>query len=231
MPGQTPPGYYPGSPELKTEREILAFFENRGLSHAAAAGIVGNLKQESSLNVNAPNGGIDQGLGERANSGNLSQQLGKIWTELQTTEKGTLAKLKTARTPQEAARIFSEDFERPKIPMLGKREQYAKEAAGQESQKGSSFPGASIVEGTVSGIEEAASGVSSIAGFLGSLTEPKTWLRAAEGIGGLVLFMVGLKTLTRGGGASPLELAARQAKEAGSGVKKATVGAAMVAAK
>lgn len=37
-----------------------------------------------------------------------------------------------------------------------------------------------------------------VGGFLEALTNPGTWLRVAEGIGGMVLFFVGLKTLTRG---------------------------------
>jgi hypothetical protein len=40
--------------------------------------------------------------------------------------------------------------------------------------------------------------VSSVEGFLKALVAPSTWLRLAEGVGGIVLFMVGLKTLTRG---------------------------------
>jgi len=51
-----------------------------------------------------------------------------VWHELTTSEAGTLAKLKTAGTPEQAARIFSEDFERPSEPMLANREQYAREA-------------------------------------------------------------------------------------------------------
>ena len=41
---------------------ILGFFEARGLTRAQAAGIAGNLMQESGDNPNAP-GGLDQGQG------------------------------------------------------------------------------------------------------------------------------------------------------------------------
>lgn len=39
--------------------------------------------------------------------------------------------------------------------------------------------------------------------FIRAITEPKTWLRIAEGLGGGILFFVGLKTLTRGSAVGP----------------------------
>jgi murein DD-endopeptidase MepM/ murein hydrolase activator NlpD len=114
---------------LNTGGGIMAFFESKGLTPAQAAGIVGNFQQESSLNFKAPGGGIDQGLGARDHSKLSSQgQLEAIWHELITTEKGTLEKLKRARTPKEAAWVFSSLFERPGKPMLSNREKYAEEA-------------------------------------------------------------------------------------------------------
>jgi hypothetical protein len=115
----------------------LAYFQSKGLSRAAAAGIVGNMQQESSLDPNAPGGGLIQGQGGRTSSGTAQQQLDGVWHELTTSEAGTLAKLKSAATPEQAARIFSEDFERPGDPMLGNRERYAAEAFGGTFHEGS----------------------------------------------------------------------------------------------
>lgn len=116
---------------LNIGNTITAFFQTElGLTRNQAAGITGNLQQESSLDNEAPGGGLDQGQGARANSGTYIQQLTKIKTELLGTERSTLQALRKTRTPQEAARVFSERFERPSIPDLANRETYAQEYAG-----------------------------------------------------------------------------------------------------
>lgn len=107
---------------------VYEYFRARGLSPAQAAGIVGNTQQESSNDPAAPGGGLDQGQGARFHPGNVEQQLHGIYDELQTSERGTLQALKGAKGPREAARIFSERFERPGIPDLANRERYAQEA-------------------------------------------------------------------------------------------------------
>lgn len=107
---------------------IRSFFEQQGLTRAQAAGIVGNLQQESSLNPNAAGGGLDQGQGSRAHGGTMLQQLEAIWAELTGSESATLRALRRTRTPQAAARVFSQRFERPGLPMLKNREKYAQEA-------------------------------------------------------------------------------------------------------
>lgn len=130
-------------PRKSTGEEILDFFTGHGLTRAQAAGIVGNLKQESGLNAAEPGGYLAQWLGSRLTGlehfaaqkgvtakGNKTVQLEYIWQELRTTEKATLTKLIKAKTPQESARIFSESFERPSEPDLPNREKYATEAYG-----------------------------------------------------------------------------------------------------
>ncbi len=130
---------------LDTGGGIMAFFESKGLSPAQAAGIVGNLQQESSLNPKSMSGssyglaqwegsrlaGLRQfagqvGSGRQGNS--TATQLEYLWHELTTGERGTLSALRHAKTPREAARIFEKGFERAKIPMLGQRERFAEEA-------------------------------------------------------------------------------------------------------
>lgn len=117
--------------EASISGAIRKFFEGKGLSRAASSGIVGNLKQESGLNPAAAGGGIDQGQGSRALSGTLIQQLEQIWSELNGTEWETLGLLNLAKTPAEAAQIFSNRFERPSVPDLANRERYAQEAYAQ----------------------------------------------------------------------------------------------------
>lgn len=113
----------------KVAKTLRNYFQNRGYSKAAAAGIVGNLQQESSLEFNAPGGGLDQGQGARSGQGlSAIKQLEKIVHELNTSEVHTKTALRRSRTPEEAARIFSERFERPGLPDLANRERYAREA-------------------------------------------------------------------------------------------------------
>ena len=98
-------------------RQALSFFMNKGLSKAAASGLVGNLMRESNLNPNAvnPNGGaygLAQWLGPRqkelfklyGNHPTFDQQLDYIWRELNTTHKKGLQMLKASKTTDDAAR-------------------------------------------------------------------------------------------------------------------------------
>lgn len=129
----------------------LAFFQSKGLTKAQAAGIVGNLKQESNVNPTDSGGGIAQWGGSRytalqsyaASTGqsatSLSAQLGFLWSELSSSYPGTLAALKKTTTPAAAAVIISNQYERPGIPDLGNRIKYAEQA--DSSSGGSSLLG------------------------------------------------------------------------------------------
>jgi hypothetical protein len=81
--------------------------------------------------------------------------------------------------------------------------------------EGSSDPSGTILAGPLTSLFEGAEAGAKAAGgslkipnpfeeintagkFFEAITKPSTWLRIAEGIGGIVLFMTGLKTLTRG---------------------------------
>ena len=227
--------------------DILSFFEGKGLSPAAAAGIAGNTMQESSDNPETASGGLFQDIGSRAPSGtgSAAHQLEAAWSELQRSP-GTLSKLQAARTPQEAARVFSEDFERPGNPQLPNREKYAAEAYEEgrlrKIGKGEALqqPALGIftgkgVESAEEGAENAEKGVAgaitSVPNFLAAISEPSTWLRLAEGVGGIVLFMVGLKTLTKGtAAAGATNVAVSQGRAVKGGVKRAAGKVAEVAA-
>jgi hypothetical protein len=64
----------------------------------------------------------------------------------------------------------------------------------------------------------------SVEQFVEAITTPSTWLRVAEGVGGVILFFVGLKTLTRGTAGATV---VNQPVSAAKGVaKKATEAAA-----
>lgn len=118
----------------------MAFFGKK-YGNIAAAGIVGNLEQESALNPAESGGYLAQWGGARLRGLELfasrykapitsaSTQLAYIDYELRTSERGTLNALVKAKTPSEAARIFSEKYERPGIPDIGNRESYAEQWA------------------------------------------------------------------------------------------------------
>ena len=165
-----------------TGSEILHYFTQRGLSPAAAAGIVGNAQQESSLNPNAAGGGLFQDQGGRGASGPLSNQLNAAWRELNGSERGTLNALRGVKTPQEAARVFSERFERPGIPMLGNREKYAVEALKNYGGGSGGEAGQMLSEGT-QGASTATPG--SYPAGLATLIQQLTKPAASSGLSGI----------------------------------------------
>jgi len=117
--------------EKPSEREEQAyrFFISMGLTPIQAAGIVGNLKQESSTfnTKDVGDGGESIGIaqwssirrkdfekvfGKEFKDSTFQEQLQFIWWELNNTEKRALDKLKTATTAAEAAALFDEFYER-----------------------------------------------------------------------------------------------------------------------
>ena len=109
----------------------IRFFMDKGLTREQATGLTARLAAESghgvSLDPNAVNPtsgayGIGQWLGNRkpaalATKGNLGSQLGLVWNELNTTEKGALEQIRAAKTPREAA-VAAEAYERAGNPLF-----------------------------------------------------------------------------------------------------------------
>ncbi len=120
--------------------KIYNFFVAKGLSGAQAAGILGNLQQESGFNPAIIQGGAiadanykpvngvgfglaqwtftvrQQPLVDLAKKTNrkvidITVQLDYLWQELNGTHKHALETLKQATTPEDAAYIFHRDFE------------------------------------------------------------------------------------------------------------------------
>jgi hypothetical protein len=113
-----------------------------------------------------------------------------------------------------------------------------------EGPEGSATPSGTIFAGPLTSLFEGAEAGAKAAGgslkipnpfeeidtagkFFEAITKPSTWLRIAEGVGGIVLFMTGLKTLTRG---TPAAGATNVAVSQGRSVKKAIVKTAEAAA-
>jgi len=125
-------------PKKNTSNLILHFFVQKGLTPEQASGIAGNLYQESRFkpNIVGDNGksyGIAQWRDTRLhnlkqlvpNWNTLSGQLNFIWKELNTTENKALQKVKQTSTPQDAASIFAQYYERPASSNYNNREMFA----------------------------------------------------------------------------------------------------------
>jgi hypothetical protein len=106
-------------------QKIWNFLTSKGLSPGAAAGIMGNLQQESSLNPGVNADGLAQWGGSRRTamqnyarsvglpSNSLEAQLGYLWQELSTGSGGLSVNQINNLSPSQAALLFSNNFERP----------------------------------------------------------------------------------------------------------------------
>jgi tail lysozyme len=186
--------------------QVFDYFTGQGLTPAQAAGIVGNLQQESGLDPSASGGYLAQWLGGRlAGLERLARarrvpvtspqlQAEYIWQELNTTESSALVALRKTTTPAAAAAAFSSLFERPGIPMLSRREQYAQDAydayAGTGASAGSSSSASPAAATSSGGMGE----------WLAGLTE-KAVLNVAFVVAGGLLIFYGTKLMLQPVGA------------------------------
>ena len=121
----------------KNKEYAMNFFINKGLSQSVAAGIVGNLIQESNLNPGATGDrgtsyGIAQWRDPQKGKGrwtnlkkfaekngtsykDLNTQLEFLWHELNTSYKGTLNKLNQSSGYKQATTVFMTNFEKPSL--------------------------------------------------------------------------------------------------------------------
>jgi hypothetical protein len=138
-PTATSAGTFTGKGASATSGGLMAFFEAKGLRAIEAAGIAGNVQQESSFNPNAPGGGLFQTIGGRgiAQGSSFYAQIVSAWNELSGSYRSVLMEMHHAKTAAQAARIFSgtaaeaRGFERPGEPAMSSREHYAEEALRQ----------------------------------------------------------------------------------------------------
>lgn len=122
--------------------KLWNYFKSQGLSDGATAGILGNLEQESNLDPNKPGGGLAQWQGSRwtalqkfskdkgLDPNSLDAQMQFLMKELNSGSYGSVAKM-NGMTPAQAALYFSNNFEKPGIPMNDKRQGYANGFYGQ----------------------------------------------------------------------------------------------------
>ena len=135
---------------MSNVRIAQRYLSEKGFKPHQVAGIIGNLQQESGPGLKTAavgDGGNAYGIaqwngprrrafkayaakrGKKPNS--LIVQLDYLVHELNTTERGAMAALQKTRTAAEAAKVFSEKFERPGTPHLARRVRYAQALAGE----------------------------------------------------------------------------------------------------
>jgi len=116
---------------------VAGYFSSIGYKPNAIAGILGNSEQESTDNPNAAGGGAWQQISDfgSGTGGSLLNQMKALAAGLAPYK----SKLNAAQSPQQAALIVSEDYERPGIPDNANRERYAASAYQQLSGSNSRF--------------------------------------------------------------------------------------------
>jgi len=132
--------------------KAMNYFQDKGLTKAQAAGIVGNFDREApgvdpSMHQErgGPGYGIAQWEGSRKKgerefakeqgkpADDLKTQLDYAWKELNTTHRGALAAVERSRTPGQAARAFERGFEAAGKPHMASRERSAMYAFNRPS--------------------------------------------------------------------------------------------------
>lgn len=105
--------------------QLMTIYTASGMSKAGAAGLIGNQVQESSLDPNAPGGGLSQWIGARGSAmKSYAASIGKPANsveaqgnfavhELRTGYPQLWAYLSTAKDPAAAALAISQQYERP----------------------------------------------------------------------------------------------------------------------
>jgi hypothetical protein len=200
-------------PIPENAQAIYSFLTGHGYSANAAAGIAGNIEQESGGNpragTNPPGAGLIQELGDPG--GSLASELNVILTYDDAQGQALIAQLNSQPTPQAAALFYSQMFERPNAGLANNsnREQSAQEVAAAAAS-GNWAPGAptttttaasgNIIPGWLQGIFNLVPGGKGV-NELGGLLDPANWIdwleRGALMLFGGILILVGIHSLTK----------------------------------
>jgi hypothetical protein len=133
-------------PIPENAKAIYTFLTHAGFSDNAAAGILGNIEQESGGNpeagTNPPGKGLIQKLGDPG--GTLAHELQVLMEYVKA--NGSIADINAhSQTPAAAATYFSDKYERPGIPNIQNRISSANEVAA--AAKSGKWPSSSAPSG------------------------------------------------------------------------------------
>lgn len=186
-------------PVPQNARAIYTFLVGQGFSPNAAAGIVGNIEQESGGNPEEQGGGLIQILGQ--SGGTLAEQLQATMKYIEA--NGSVKDINlNSPTPQAAALYFSTKYERPLASAANNpnREQSAADVA--VAAKSGNWPQSSgiVTTGTASASSGGILGIpSEITGafkdldtILKDILSPTFWLRIASFFLGVGLLVAGI---------------------------------------
>ncbi len=185
-------------PVPQNAKAIYSFLVGQGFSPNAAAGIVGNIEQESGGNPQEQGGGLIQILGQ--SGGTLAEQLQATMKYIEA--NGSVQDINlNSPTPQAAALYFSTKYERPLASAANNpnREQSATDVA--TAAKSGNWPqSAGITADTSSSIGGGILGIpGQITGafkdldtILKDILSPAFWLRIASFFAGVGLLIAGI---------------------------------------
>lgn len=188
-------------------QNIYQFLTSHGLSANAAAGILGNIEQESGGNPSAggnpPGSGLIQQLGYPTGT-SLSAAEQNILDYIKGAGGGSIADINAhASSPSAAALYFSQRYERPGIPNNANRQQSAIDVANAAKSGNWSTAGAGT--SAPSGGGGLLDFPSQITGFFSQantlitalmwITKPSNWVRVIAFLGGVALLLFAVHAL------------------------------------
>ena len=124
-------------PVPQNAQAIYTFLTGQGFTPNAAAGILGNIEQESGGNPEEQGGGLIQILGQAG--GTLTEQLAATMKYI--LANGSVADINAhATTPQDAALYFSTAYERPNAALANNANREASALAVAQAAQSGNWP-------------------------------------------------------------------------------------------
>lgn len=187
-------------PIPENAQAIYAFLTGQGFSANAAAGILGNIEQESGGNPGAPGGGLIQILGQAG--GTLTEQLAATMKYI--LANGSVSDINAhASSPQAAALYFSNQYERPNAALANNanREQSAADVAVAASSgkwpSGNATAGGTVTN-TASFLTSIPTTFADFFTLFHNIIAPSFWLRIGAFVTGAILLGLGIYMLVSG---------------------------------
>lgn len=187
-------------PIPENAQAIYTFLTGQGFNANAAAGILGNIEQESGGNPEEAGGGLIQILGQAG--GTLAEQLAATMTYIKA--NGSVADINAhATSPSAAALYFSTAYERPNTALANNANRessavaVAQAATSGKWPTGSATPGSSAPTDLSSFLTGIPNEFSDFFTLFHNLISPSFWLRIGAGIAGIALLALGVYILVR----------------------------------
>lgn len=218
----------------QVRQKITAFFSGKGLTAAQIAGIEGNIQIESGFRTDAYNPGenaiglVQWQRGRRtalqsyaASIGkpetDLDAQLGFIWQEFMGSESGAFAALQAAVTPEQAATVIDQKYERSsghaRAQRIAAALNFFRGGTIPDPKPGTTTPGGAGIPagadtggGSVAGVAD----LGTLGGLLGGLgldTLGKYVVNGLVVVLGAVLLILGLVLIAQGGESTTVTMA------------------------